>query len=219
MKLEWSKLTPENFEKFCSILLEKNGLRNIQWHGAGGSDRGRDILCEKVVEPLPGITQVEKWLVQCKRYTEKRISKTDLNAILTSAREHQPDNVLLIVTDTLNSALKDWLKKAQADFNFNILVWEELQLQRESFKHRKDLLELFPELTKQDEPLLLYRRNHSGTIFGCNEFDEVEIHHTNEADYDRAKEIVREFIQFLRTNRVAFDENPDGADAKPGEAF
>ena len=44
MKINWEKLNPEGFEKFCYHLLELNDFSNIQWHGTSGDDKGRDLV-------------------------------------------------------------------------------------------------------------------------------------------------------------------------------
>jgi hypothetical protein len=185
--------------------LEKHGFKNIEWHGTSGNDRGRDIVCIRSSEPLPGVIRTERWLVQCKRYTEKRISKGELNQLLAAAREHKPDTLLLVITDTLNSSLRDWLAEAQKDFPFSVVVWEELHLRREVMKHRRELLDVVPEILKSDTPTVFYQMKESGCAFVCNDFEEIEIRHINESDPKKAKEIIREFILHLQQNKVLFD--------------
>jgi hypothetical protein len=209
MKINWKSISPEDFERLCSILLEKNGFNNIEWHGQGGGDKGRDIVCTKVIEPLPSVSELQKWLVQCKRYTEKRISKSELHELFASAREHKPQALLLIITDVLNSALKDWINQVKKEFSFQIFIWEENHIQREVAKHRKELSSLLPDINRSEEPIWLYRVKDPGITFICNEFDEIEIRHINADCPKVAKAEIEEFLDFIRRNDVDVDARED----------
>jgi hypothetical protein len=200
MRLVWNELTPSDFEKVCYFLLEQNGFRNLSWHGSTGSDRGRDILAEKTIEPLPGVTKQEKWLIQCKRYIDKRISKTELSRLVADAQEHHPDCVLLIITDTLNSALKDWIRSVGQKCSFSLHVWEELNLRKELWRHSRHISALLPELSRQKNPIDFYPVNHASHCFICNEFDEIEIRSFNKRDRKEAAAEVEEFLRFVREN-------------------
>jgi hypothetical protein len=65
--VEWSQISPDEFEKLCAELLELSGFGNIEWFGKGGGDKGRDLIASRIEERLPGIRRETKWLVQCKR--------------------------------------------------------------------------------------------------------------------------------------------------------
>ena len=200
MHLAWNDLSPSDFEKVCYFLLEQNDFTNLSWHGSGGSDRGRDILAEKTTKPLPGVTKKEKWLIQCKRYIDKRISKVELNRLIADAQEHEPDCVLLIVTDTLNSNLKDWVESVGKQCSFSLHIWEELNLRRELWRHNAQISALLPELLRQSIPLDFYPMEHSSHCFACNEFDEIEIRSYNKRNRKEAAEEVERFLRFLKEN-------------------
>src|SRR5690349_1564081 len=99
--IDWSSLSPLEFEQFCAELLGLNGFENIEWYGKGGGDKGRDIVATKSDAPLPGVRRSRSWVVQCRRYTKKTLSKGVLADLFAAAREHKPDVVLLIMTSTL----------------------------------------------------------------------------------------------------------------------
>jgi hypothetical protein len=46
--INWTRINPEEFEKFCAELLELNGFENLQWYGKGGADKSRDIVATKI---------------------------------------------------------------------------------------------------------------------------------------------------------------------------
>jgi hypothetical protein len=46
MKITWSQLTPTEFEKLCSLILEANDFTDIKWYGKSGGDKGRDLTAD-----------------------------------------------------------------------------------------------------------------------------------------------------------------------------
>ena len=68
MPIQWSTLSPREFENVCAALLEQHGFTNVSWHGASGGDRGRDLTAERVMTHLGSLTENTKWIVQCRRY-------------------------------------------------------------------------------------------------------------------------------------------------------
>src|SRR5215475_8838548 len=106
MNFSWSTLTPKEFEQLCCLILEENDFTEIQWFGESGGDKGRDIVAKKSENPLPNIQRSQKWIIQCKRYISKPPTKDDIASFLTSAREHKPDCVFLLITNTLSSNTK-----------------------------------------------------------------------------------------------------------------
>jgi hypothetical protein len=74
-----------------------------------GADKGREIVAEKVDEPVPGIERRERWLIQCKRYVSKAITKGDLKDLFDAALEHKVDYVLIILTGKTSANIRDWV--------------------------------------------------------------------------------------------------------------
>src|SRR5262249_10810493 len=117
MDFSWSTLSPKEFEQLCLLILELTGFTDIQWYGESGGDKGRDIVAKKTENPLPTIQRSLKWVIQCKRYVSKPPTKDDIASFLTAAREHKPDCVLLIITNTLSSNTKDWFDSISHDYS------------------------------------------------------------------------------------------------------
>ncbi len=136
MKINWNDLRPEEFEKFCFHILELNEFTNIQWHGKYGMDKGRDLTASRIDSPLPSIEKHSSWVIQCKRYISKAPVKDQIASFLNSAREFKPDNVLLIITNTLSSNVKDWLNSVKQEYQFNIYLWEEEDVITQIVRHK-----------------------------------------------------------------------------------
>ena len=123
--IKWSDIEPTQFESLCYELLEQNGFTNLQWFGKSGSDKGRDIVAVKLEEPLSGIRIEQKWSVHCKRYVKAPPSKAEMETFLAGVREHSPDVVLLVISNTLSASTKDWLNAVRSEYRFEIYTWEE----------------------------------------------------------------------------------------------
>lgn len=131
--INWSKLSPDRFEKLCSDLLELDGFFNIRRIGGSG-DRGRDILANKQISLFQGLNEVQNWLIQCKRYAKTNLTIDDLCHELTQAKAHKPDYYALIICNTLIPNVYDWLENVKSDYNFKIKIldvdWLDRQLKR-----------------------------------------------------------------------------------------
>jgi len=137
MKINWSTFSPSDFESLCAVILEENGFCNIQWHGLSGGDRGRDLIATKQLSHIKSLSEESKWIVQCRRYTAKSLTKSEIHDWLVSCNEHEPDYCLLAVTKTLSSNIKDWLEKEKKGFRFKVFLWEEKDLIGEIVKKKK----------------------------------------------------------------------------------
>jgi hypothetical protein len=205
VKIDWSKLTPSQFETFCAAILEENGFTNILWHGAFGGDRGRDLTASKEIDHLPSLTEYANWVVQCRRYTTKPPGKSEIHDWLVSCNEHKPSHCLLVVTNTLSSDTKDWLTREKEEFRFKIFVWEELDLVREIVKHKRVLSSRFPELYQPGLVVEFHRANTGEYEFICQEFEEVSFLAINCGDESEAKAKIRDFVEFLKEHDPVLD--------------
>ncbi|MCX5827627.1 MAG: restriction endonuclease [Deltaproteobacteria bacterium] len=205
MQINWKELNPRDFEKFCYHVLELNDFSNIQWHGKSGGDRGRDLTATKIESPLPSIEKYSSWVIQCKRYIAKPPSKDEISSFLNSAREFKPDNVLLIISNTLTSNAKDWIKSIKGEFQFNIYLWEEQNLITQIIRHRDVLSEYFPENEDFGKQVVFFKINPGGIRLGCNEFQEVDLFCTNASNYEEAKKIAYEYVKFIKEHNIIFE--------------
>src|SRR5437588_8929282 len=143
MKKTWSQITPTEFEKLCYLILKANKFTDIQWHGKSGGDKGQDLTAKKEESLLSSSKRITKWVIQCKRYVTKPPTKRDIESFLTDAREHKPDKVLIIITNTITSNTRDWLDSVRQNYNFEIVLMEELALGEEVTVNRSQIPERF----------------------------------------------------------------------------
>lgn len=204
MDIKWKNITPTQFEQLCCELLLANGFANVRWHGATGSDKGRDIVCTKAESILPGSLKARTWVVQCKRLVASGITKAVIAEWLAACEEHKPDNVLLILTRVLSSNMKDWLKGVAHKYSFGINLWEEDELRRQILKHCTKLRRQFPQLVKGGKHVLFYKLAMGEMQLGCNDIDEAYITLMNVDTYKQAVEKAREFVDFIKANDIVF---------------
>ncbi|MFX0139147.1 MAG: restriction endonuclease [Candidatus Hodarchaeota archaeon] len=151
MHINWGKISPEVFEKFCRKILLINGFSNIRWYGKSGGDRGRDLYAEKIENPLPNIIYMGKWIIQCKRFISRPPNISDLDKSISWSIAHKPDYLFFIITNTLTSDTKDWIEKRRKEVNFKIHIWEEQDIIDEIERHT----ELREFLTTPDKQVLI----------------------------------------------------------------
>jgi predicted helicase len=204
------------FEKLCTELLELNGFENLQWYGSGGGDKGRDIVATKIESPISGVRRQRNWVVQCKRYIRTTVKKQEISEFLTAAREHEPDAVLIIVTRTLTANTRDWLEAVRKEYRFEICTWEERDLEREIGRFRTQLSKLPPIVPDPKRVTTFSAIGESGVTYFpdiASQFEEVGIHLMNSYGAERDRQILEEFIEFIRHNEVRFDLGSEDEEA------
>ena len=206
MKKTWSQITPTEFEKLCNLILKANKFTDIQWHGKSGGDKGRDFTAKKEESPLSSTKRIRKWVIQCKRYVTKPPTKRDIESFLTDAREHRPDNVLIMITNTLTSNTRDWLDSVRQNYNFRIDLMEELELEEEIDLNKARISERLPRVLSQTDPVIaeevIKKKQY---VFSIRGVDQIEIVALDKPSLKKAREDMIEFIKFLRANEVDFD--------------
>ena len=205
--IDWETIEPKQFEFLCSLILEVNDFTQIQWFGKSGSDKGRDLVAKKYDEPITGHKRLAKWVVQCKRLIKSKLTKTDISEFLNSCKEHEPDNVLIIVTQTLSSNMKDWIESIKKEFKFSIFIWEEREISREIVKHKDYISKNYPQystLPPEAREVRFFKQNENEMRIFCNEWDEVGFFVYNINNYEEAAKKVQHFVEFIRTHKLKF---------------
>ena len=202
MEIKWNDFKPEDFEKLCYHILEANGFSNLKWHGKFGNDKGRDIFATKIENPLPNANKQTSWIIQCKRYLSKPPNKDEISSFLNSAREFKPNNVLIMISNTLTSNTKDWLDSVKDEYKFDIYLWEEQDLKTQIIRHKDKLFEFFPRNKNLAKLISYYQIPNNEIKFGCNEIEDVEILCINCSNYDDAKKSALKFIKFIKENDI-----------------
>ncbi len=138
--LDWFKLSPERFEQLCVEIIQSEGFYNIRRMGATG-DRGRDIIAQKSVSLLYGTKETQNWIIQCKRYINTNLTIDNLGTELNKVRMHKIDYYLLMITNTVNPNLHDWLEQVKNQYQFKILIfdidWLENLLKKQNSLYRR----------------------------------------------------------------------------------
>jgi Restriction endonuclease len=198
MAIDWTNLTASEFEELCYSLAEANEFKELRWYGKGGGDKGRDILAKKETAYTQRDRILESWIIQCKRYTAQPPGTSQISSFLEQCREHRPDHVLIIVSNTLSADTKDWIDSVRDDYRFRIHLWEEMDLIHEMKSHKNSLSKKSEGLLEQIEPspsdpIYLYPTTMSTVHYMANneEFEELGIFILN--DYGNKRNI--EFIK------------------------
>jgi hypothetical protein len=213
MGIDWKILTPSDFEELCYLLAELNEFTSLQWYGKGGGDKGRDIVAKKDVEYTKRDRVTESWIIQCKRYTSQPPSIPQISAFFEQCREHKPDHVLIILSNTLTSDTKDWVASVRQDYKFRIHLWEEIDIINEMQRHRKTLPQKYANLLSQvelapDDPIYLFQTPLGVVHYIVNndDFEEMGIFIINDYGHKGNIEYIKAFIEYLRSHDVVFDE-------------
>ena len=98
------QLTPSEFENFSFDLLLLKGMQNLSWR-TPGPDGGRDLEGQFIVYDLSESHRIEKWYVECKRYTANVDWPTVFKKI-AYAENHLADYLLFVTTSLLTPQCK-----------------------------------------------------------------------------------------------------------------
>ena len=113
------RLTPHEFEIWCSEYLSQLGFTNIILLPLG-PDGGKDIICEK---------GSEKFYVECKRYSlNNSISTLQVEKLLGAMISDNINNGIIITTGPVSDDVKSILNKINKPYNISIISSIELDI-------------------------------------------------------------------------------------------
>ncbi|MBM6820210.1 MAG: restriction endonuclease [Clostridium sp.] len=113
------RLTPHEFEIWCSEYLSQLGFTNILLLPLG-PDGGKDIICEK---------DSQKFYVECKRYSlNNSISTLQVEKLLGAMISNNINNGIIITTGTISDDVKSILNKINKPYNIKIISSVELDI-------------------------------------------------------------------------------------------
>lgn len=113
------RLTPHEFEIWCSEYLSQLGFTNILLLPLG-PDGGKDIICEK---------DSQKFYVECKRYSlNNSISTLQVEKLLGAMISNNINNGIIITTGTISDDVKSILNKINKPYNIKIISSVELYI-------------------------------------------------------------------------------------------
>ena len=113
------RLTPHEFEIWCSEYLSNIGFNNIVVLPLG-PDGGKDIICEK---------NSEKFYVECKRYSiYDSITAFEIEKLLGAMICDNINNGIIITTGTISDEAKSILNKIEKPYNISIISSKDLAI-------------------------------------------------------------------------------------------
>jgi hypothetical protein len=104
--IKWEEVSGKNFELFMYHVLGRINFRNREWHGEGGSDKGRDIVAFTYEELPFNLGYERKWIFQCKK-RKKMPNIIEIGNDIVTASQHEPDIWVLALTFTPTSNQMD----------------------------------------------------------------------------------------------------------------
>ena len=110
------------FEKNVLKILSHTGPYKITHHD-GGSDRGRDIIVNHLIDDV-----VYDVIVQCKYYTYS-VKKDDISSSLDWAKVHRPALLYIWAYPYLTSSTKDYLEMFSKEYNIEIDYEEQTNIE------------------------------------------------------------------------------------------
>ncbi|MEU3344230.1 restriction endonuclease [Streptomyces sp. NPDC006700] len=134
--MPYDDMTDTEFEEFCFELMRELGFVNVDWRkgtslNASPADGGRDIVAERQVEEFDGAVHLERWFVDCKKYT-KGVPPDKLTGLLAWATAERANVALVIASGYLSNPCKDFLKTYELNNRppFRVKHWERPQLSK-----------------------------------------------------------------------------------------
>ncbi|WP_429120492.1 restriction endonuclease [Aeromonas allosaccharophila] len=127
-RLDFSKISPTDFENLIFHLLDEMGFSNIVWRKGGegnsATDGGRDLEAT-FWTVLPTVSKEQSFWFEVKHrghHLEKiQVQKT----ILNSAGDSSVDNIVIVTNKTISNPTLDWVKQYQkAHKSPKILIWQ-----------------------------------------------------------------------------------------------
>lgn len=136
------ELDPKRFETLCFALLEAEGHTSVQHLGAGGGDRGVDILSRS--------PDGRCWATQCKRSQDglaKKALLADLGKVLEAPPDPPPVGYLVatngVVTVSLKEALQEKVRSAGSALE--LAFWDGTKVVQLLLDHPKIRGDYLPE--------------------------------------------------------------------------
>ncbi|OOE32477.1 hypothetical protein BZG05_14015 [Salinivibrio kushneri] len=147
-KLDFSEISPVDFENLVFHLLDEMGFANLIWRKGGegnsATDGGRDLE-GTFWTILPAVSKEEKYWFEVK-YRTNQLEKTQVqSAVLNAAGNNSKDNVVIITNKTISNPTLDWIKEFQ-DTNKRpaVTVWQGHDLELLLRKNPRTLAKFLP---------------------------------------------------------------------------
>jgi hypothetical protein len=145
LKLDWSRLDPNQFEELCcAVLCSFGSISNCVKTGATG-DEGRDIKATEKVETFTGF-ELRKLVVQCKHHPNGSVGRKDIEDLKTLHARFKFDVYCVMTSGTFSpSAMRLLEEYEKGGF---IIKYMDRRFLEYRIRLIPTLLEQFPELSE-----------------------------------------------------------------------
>jgi hypothetical protein len=135
-RLKWKSLSDEDFERLVfSLIAAAPGYENPEWlMHTNAPDKGRDLSVTRIVnDPLSGAMR-SRVLIQCRHWTSKRVSSSNVAAQKEQIGTWEPPKVDVLIIATSGRFTSDAVlaieKHNAGDRALKIEMWPESHLER-----------------------------------------------------------------------------------------
>lgn len=135
-KLKWESLSDEDFERLVfSLISGTPGYENPEWlMHTHAPDRGRDLSVTRIVNDLLSGAIRTRVLIQCRNWTTKSVSPSDVATLKEQIRIWEPPKVNVLIIATTGRFTSDAVaaieKHNDDDRALKIEMWPESHLER-----------------------------------------------------------------------------------------
>lgn len=131
--LPLEKLSPEDFERLCYWLVQREGYTNVEHVGVSGNDQGRDLVAWR---------QGRRVIFQCKRVREFRPQDIILELTKLQAVSTRPDELVFIVTCAVSARSREVARELWGDEE-TCQFWASTELDERVKRYPEILREFF----------------------------------------------------------------------------
>ncbi|KZQ13137.1 hypothetical protein A3N51_11410 [Enterobacter kobei] len=146
--LDFSKISPSDFENLVFHLLDEMGFSNISWRKGGegnsATDGGRDL--EATFWTIrPGVSKEERYWFEVKHRKHQLEKMQVQSTLLNAAGNDLKDNVVIITNKTISNPTYDWIKEFQKNNkNPQVTIWQGHDLEIILRKNPRTLARFLP---------------------------------------------------------------------------
>jgi Restriction endonuclease len=141
--LPFAELSPDEFERMCLWLVDREGYERPQHLGEAGGEQGRDIVAYKSTE-----SGKETWYFQCKR--RNRITSTAFEKEVDKYRHlnsedagNRPTAIVFVTNAAVSAKIRDKVNAYCGKFGYECQFWARTELDLLVKKHKDIVREFF----------------------------------------------------------------------------
>lgn len=163
MKHSFDQISPEVFEFFCEDLLKLMGF-TIESRPGRGPDQGKDLLAVRLVTDDMNISQMERWLVECKHFggSQRSVLESDVGNIESRMKIHKANRYLLVTSTTVSSTVRNQLQAISEDAGtiYKAAFWGSTDLHEKLLKYDKLIEKYFHSWDVEAVEAVAYIKAH-----------------------------------------------------------